>query len=166
VSVVLFVVATGAALGSRPSVVSGPVAITTLESLPDATATRVVSPVLVSLEDKAKRARGVAALGYFGVRTSLSAGLPIYLVRDGETVRGFIAVDPRNGCELEFWNVFTRPNYPAMFHDVCHGSIYDLSGEKLGGPTPWTLDELVITVRDGVVYADAGVVRPGHLVAR
>jgi hypothetical protein len=34
----------------------------------------------------------------------------------------------------------------------------------VGGPTPWTLDELVLSVRDGIVYADLHRVVPGRLV--
>jgi Rieske Fe-S protein len=52
-----------------------------------------------------------------------------------------------------------------MLHDTCHGSIYNFAGERIGGPSPWTLDELVVTVRDGRVYASTSAVIPGRWVA-
>jgi Rieske Fe-S protein len=49
---------------------------------------------------------------------------------------------------------------------MCHGSIYDFDGEHIGGPSPWSLDELILTVRDGRVYARTDEVIPGHLTRR
>jgi Rieske Fe-S protein len=85
--------------------------------------------------------------------------LPIWVVKSGSSVRAFIAIDPRNGCNL---NVITG----TLFHDVCHGSIYTLAGEHAGGPSPWTLDELVVSIRGGIVYADRHAVLPGNLINR
>jgi Rieske Fe-S protein len=50
-----------------------------------------------------------------------------------------------------------------MLHDVCHGSIYDFAGQHVGGPSPWSLDELVLTVKGGRVYARTDAVIPGHM---
>ncbi len=85
--------------------------------------------------------------------------LPVWVVRSGSTVRAFIAIDPRNGCDL-------APLGPVTFHDVCHGSLYGLSGEHIGGPSPWTLDELVLSIRGDIVYADRHTVLPGQLIFR
>ncbi len=85
--------------------------------------------------------------------------LPIWVVKSGSSVRAFIAIDPRNGCDLALLG-------PATFHDVCHGSLYGLAGEHVGGPSPWTLDELVLSIRGDIVYADRHAVLPGQLIFR
>jgi len=80
-------------------------------------------------------------------------------VKSGSSVRAFIAIDPRNGCSLEVIR-------GTLFHDVCHGSIYTLNGEHAGGPSPWTLDQLVVSIRGDIVYADRRAVLPGNLINR
>jgi Rieske Fe-S protein len=82
--------------------------------------------------------------------------LPVWVVKSGSSVRAFIAIDPRNGCDLAV-------SAAIRFHDVCHGSIYRFDGEHVGGPSPWSLDELVVSVRGDIVYADRHAVLPGHL---
>lgn len=51
------------------------------------------------------------------------------------------------------------------FHETCHGSLYDRNGTVVGGPSPWTLDEAIIDVRDGVVFVRTRDVRPGLWIA-
>lgn len=159
-----------ATLSSGPAMATGEVPITSISALTQGTPLLLDVPLLGGLEAKARRERGAGYL-YYGwsyerARTHGADSLPVYLVRDGDEVRGFIALDPRNGCDLQFLAALTRPwgSFPTMFNDVCHGSSYDLYGNKIGGPTPWTLDQLVITVRDGRVFAKADQVLPGHLV--
>jgi hypothetical protein len=172
------VVATGVALAAALSVAVVAAVLTTqqivrqpsvpiasLASLPQGTPVRVTSTELVGLDIKAARLRGG---GWNGAqRLNTAKALPVYLVRDGDDVRGFIGVDPRNRCEIELLTTRTQQwgSFPAMLHDVCHGSIYNFAGEHIGGPSPWSLDELVVTVRDGRVYASTSAVIPGRWVA-
>jgi Rieske Fe-S protein len=143
-----------AVLVSRPLARSdGLVAIAALGTLPEG------APVLVTVKELAglDRETGRAPWQFFGgTRVNTASGLPVYLVREGADVHGFIAVDPRNGCLIEVRF--------GLFHDVCHGSLYTFTGNKAGGPTPYVLDQLVVTIRDGLVYADARKVTPGRLV--
>ena len=130
------------------------VAIATVEQLKERQPALVMVPALKDLEAKARRARNWS----FG-RSPAPSALPVYLVKDAETVRAFIAFDPRNGCDLDIIQWGTM-----LFHDVCHGALYDFAGQHVGGPSPFTLDELVITVRNGVVFASVRDVIPGRLI--
>lgn len=95
----------------------------------------------------------------------------IYLVRDeGGAVRAFLAADPRSGCGLQWRQLETAsgpvgPVYQPRFYDTCHGALYDRNGTVVGGPSPWTLDEAVIAVRGGIVYARTADVRAGQWIA-
>ena len=127
----------------------------------------VAAPDLTGLAHKAWDLRAAAGPGRPMGAPKITQ-LPIYLVRDGDGVRAFIGIDPRNGCRLALDHIRTSPNSAlvTIFHDVCHGSLYDLSGAHIGGPSPWALDELVASVRQGVVYIDRKSVIPGRWVAR
>jgi Rieske Fe-S protein len=115
---------------------------------------------LEHLDRAAARLRGCCLMYEFGVaRASKTAGLPVYVTRSADEVHAFIGVDPRNGCALEYLQ-----SGPVL-HDVCHGSIYDLKGQRVGGPSPFSLDELVITIHNGLIYADATKVIPGRWLA-
>jgi hypothetical protein len=139
------------------------VPITNVAALPQGVPVRFVSSELIGLDLKAERLRHGGWSG--ATRLNTSKELPVYLVRDGDEVRGFIGVDPRNRCEIELLPARTLPwgSFPAMLHDVCHGSIYNFAGERIGGPSPWSLDELVLTVSGGRVYVRSDAVIPGHL---
>jgi hypothetical protein len=139
------------------------VPIANAATLPQGVPARFVSSELVGLDVRAERLRGGGWAG--GNRLNTTKALPIFLIRDGDDVRGFIGVDPRNRCEIELLPARTLAwgSFPAMLHDMCHGSIYDFSGEHIGGPSPWSLDELVLTVSDGRVYARIDTVIPGHV---
>lgn len=99
------------------------------------------------------------ALG--GSARNRTADLPLYLVRRADTVRAFIGFDPRTGCRLEYWGPEKQAEAhwvgvpPSLAHDVCHGTIYDIDGRPIAGPGPYYLDELVINVGRGIVFADA-----------
>ena len=89
--------------------------------------------------------------------------VPVLLVRDSaDTIRAFIGEDPRNGCALEW-----RPEVQGgVFHDVCHGSLYDRQGHVAGGPSPWNLNEWAVDLRDGKVFVDPSKIITGLLVRR
>jgi hypothetical protein len=134
-----------------------------VDDLKDRVPTIVVIPELKGLDVDARRQRsGLYPL--MGGRTPRSGDLGVLVVKRDAAARAFIALDPRNSCELrlELPGVALRDGAPA-FHDVCHGSRYDVDGNVVGGPSPWTLDELVLTTREGLVYADLRKVLPGHL---
>jgi hypothetical protein len=139
------------------------VPIASVAALPQGLPVRVVSSELVGLDVRASRLRG--SWWRAGMSFNTTKALPVYLVRDGDDVRGFIGVDPRNRCEVELLPARTLPwgSFPTMLHDVCHGSIYDFAGQHVGGPSPWSLDELVLTVKGGRVYARTDAVIPGHM---
>jgi nitrite reductase/ring-hydroxylating ferredoxin subunit len=90
--------------------------------------------------------------GQMGCPASIEVrSITVFLVRDeGGALHAFIGEDPRNGCALEWLTS------PAVFHDVCHGSIYDRRGQRVGGPSPWNLNQLATEIRDGDVYIDPG----------
>jgi Rieske Fe-S protein len=149
-------VAVSATLASRPYVLNeGVVAIASLEALPQGAPVLVTVKELAGLEREAGRVRWQF---FGGTRVNTSTELPVYLVRDGAEVHGFIAVDPRNGCLIEVRF--------GLFHDVCHSSLYNFAGQKVGGPSPYAMDQLVVTIRDGRIYADVRKVTPGRVLMR
>lgn len=86
--------------------------------------------------------------------------VPVFLVRDSaETIHAFIGEDPRNGCALE-WRSEVQG---GVFHDVCHGALYDRQGRVVGGPSPWNLNEWTVEVRDGKVFVDPSKIITGPL---
>ena len=98
---------------------------------------------------------------------SRPAGMPVFIVRTSDDdVHAFLGVDPRTGCDLEYDS--RRVAGSIVFVDVCHGSGYDLSGRPTRGPGSWHLDELVLHIRDGFVFADVhkiiagGIAIPGY----
>ena len=140
------------------------VAIASLNALPQGTPVRVSSTFLSGLDLKAARIRNTS----FGKPRGSVKDLPVFLVRDGDEVRGFIGIDPRDGCDIDIIRQETSSfgSFQVLFRDVCHGSLYDFSGRRAGGPSPWSMDEVVITVRGGKVYAATDKVIPGLWVAR
>lgn len=141
-----------------PIVEQNEVGIAEFSQLVAGTPRLVLVPALKDLETKARRARNWT----FG-RSPVPSALPVYLVRDGDAVRGFIAYDPRNGCDLK---LVPDSMYGSIFYDVCHGSVYSLAGAHVGGPSPLTLDELVLTIKGDNVFASTKSVIPGHWVMR
>jgi len=114
----------------------------------------------------AERERGHMTL--WGPR-SRPAGMPVLLVlAKDDGVHAFLGVDPRAGCELEDKTAGVSDVGPFAFVDTCHGTAYDLSGRPTRGPGIWFLDELVLHVRSGIVYAEphkviaGGVAVPGY----
>lgn len=48
------------------------------------------------------------------------------------------------------------PEDPGRFHCPCHGSIFDINGQKLAGPTPRSMDIMAMEIVDGKVIVDTG----------
>jgi Rieske Fe-S protein len=131
------------------------IGLVSFASLRDGVPAHVTMHDDVGLDVKARDLRSQGLYQPMGGRAHQEE-LPIWVVKTGSSVRAFIAIDPRNGCNLEVIN-------GTLFHDVCHGAIYTFDGERAGGPSPWTLDELVVSVRGDIVYADRHAVLPGRI---
>ena len=143
------------------------VAIANVATLREREPQILVVPELKGLDLEARRLRVRGGYQLMGARTPRAGDLGVVVVKSEGTVRAFIALDPRNGCALKIETLAVPlAEGGVAFHDVCHGSLYDLMGQRVGGPTPWDLDELVVTVRGNVVYADRHKVTPGRLVLR
>jgi len=114
-----------------------------------------------------RTAFGPCAPGKMGCPTSNEVrSIRVFLVRDESgALHAFIGEDPRNGCALEWMTIQVSPPNrvlnDAVFHDVCHGSIYDRRGQIVGGPSPWNLNALATEIRDGDVYIDPGRILVG-----
>jgi Rieske Fe-S protein len=79
----------------------------------------------------------------------------VFLVRDESgSLHAFIGEDPRNGCALDWLEERPEVRTPAVFHDRCHGSLYDRRGHVVGGPSPWDLNELAAEERGEQIYID------------
>ena len=130
-------------------------------------------PVFVTFHDdfgldvKARELRAQGPYQPMGGRAH-QPELPVWVVRTDGDVRAFIAIDPRNGCSLDMILTYASSysKGATVFHDICHGSVYDHAGQRVGGPSPWGLDQLVLSVRNGTVYADRHSVIPGLLGVR
>jgi len=148
-------VAIGHAVGptARPGSDVGEVGLLRLEALRANEVVHLTVKELSGLDRLANAARQRGHMTLWGPR-SRSAGMPIFLVRGSDGVRAFLGVDPRTGCELSDGTVGSAVGTPAAFVDVCHGTTYDLGGRPTRGPGIWSLDELVLHVRHGVVYAE------------
>jgi Rieske Fe-S protein len=115
---------------------------------------RLVVKELSGLDRVANAERERVHMTLWGPR-SRPAGMPVYLVlAKDDGVRAFLGVDPRTGCELEDKTGGSSDVGTFAFMDVCHGTAYDLSGRPTRGPGIWFLDELVLHVRSGIVYAE------------
>jgi hypothetical protein len=94
----------------------------------------------------------------------------VFVIRDEDgQLHAFIGEDPRNGCALEWMTL--KPDYnwfingvrmDAVFHDVCHGSLYDRRGHVVGGPSPFDLNELATEIRGEDLYVDPGRILIGQ----
>ncbi len=57
------------------------------------------------------------------------------------------------GCTVPW----SPPEDPGRFHCPCHGSVYEITGQKVAGPAPRSLDLMDIEItEDGLVVVDTG----------
>lgn len=107
------------------------------------------------IQRRESRFGGCPGMGCPG--TTVIRPTPVYMVRDEDgVIHAFIGEDPRNGCALDLlpegdWG-YRDAGYPAVFHDVCHGSLYDRRGKVSGGPSPWDLNQIAVEIRGEDVY--------------
>ena len=146
-----------AALTPKPgaAIEAKDVGLVSFARLRDGIPERVTMHDDVGLDTKARDLRSRGQYHPMGGRPHQEE-LPVWVVKSGSSVRAFIAIDPRNSCDLEV--------KAGLLHDICHGSIYKFDGVHVGGPSPWSLDELVVTIRGDIVYADRHAVLPGKLL--
>lgn len=126
---------------------------------------KIDAPVLSGLDRLANARREGRERSLWGPR-SRPQGMPIFVVRSADGIRAFLGVDPRTGCALLARTVDAGSVDAVAFQDTCHGTTYDVSGRPKGGPGAWSLDELVLHVRGGVVYAETHTVIAGALAYR
>jgi nitrite reductase/ring-hydroxylating ferredoxin subunit len=127
---------------------------------------RITVKELVGLDRLANAERERGHMTLWGPR-SRPAGMPIFLVREKDDgVHAFLGVDPRTGCELVDKTFGSGLVEASAFMDSCHGTTYDVSGRPTNGPGIWFLDELVLHVRSGVVYAEPHKVIAGGVAVR
>lgn len=62
---------------------------------------------------------------------------------------------PHLGCRVPFCETSKR------FECPCHGSAYNIKGERLDGPAPRGLDRFPVSVEDGQVLVDTGTIIEG-----
>jgi hypothetical protein len=141
------------------------IALIRLEALQSNVVVRLDVKELSGLDRLANAERERRHMTLWGPR-SRPQGMPVFLINLGNGVRAFLGVDPRTGCELEDKTGGHRFIEAAAFIDVCHGSAYDLSGRPTRGPGMWFLDELVLHVRAGVVYAETRHIVAGGVASR
>jgi hypothetical protein len=164
----VIVLAVAFALGpnARPGPGADEVALVRVEDLRLNEVTHLTVKELSGLDRLANSERERGHMTLWGPR-SRPAGMPVFLVRADNGVRAFLGVDPRTGCELE-----DRIHGRAVvgdafaFVDVCHGTGYDMSGRPTRGPGMWFLDELVLHIRSGIVYAAPHEVIAGGVARR
>jgi len=131
------------------------------------TPTYIVLKDLGGLDALAHSRRAASGLPVMG-RTS-SRDLPVWVFRIGDDVRAFIARDPRDGCPLVLYSRDGSVDHRAvsggaLFHDTCHGSLYDDQGRPIDGPSPFYLDRLVLTIKDDAVFASTTDVQVGQFL--
>ncbi|HKY51877.1 MAG TPA: hypothetical protein VJP45_11535 [Candidatus Limnocylindria bacterium] len=151
---------------SPPQRPPGEIALVRLDSFGRHPVVRLSVKELAGLDrlaDAERRQRGQTTL--WASRTH-PRGMPVLVVRVGDDVRAFLAVDPRTGCALEETSLRPAPLAEVRFVDVCHGTTYDVSGQPIRGPGMWLLDELVLRSRGGVLYAETGRIVAGGVAAR
>jgi Rieske Fe-S protein len=164
--VAVFAAVAVAALTPKPGarIEAQDIGLVSLASLRDGVPAFVTMHDDVGLDVQARDLRSRGLYYPMGGRGHLEE-LPIWVVKSGDGVRAFMAIDPRNGCSLEVLSpAIPKGTGVAAFHDVCHGSLYAIDGSHVGGPSPWTLDQLVVSIRGDIVYADRHGVLPGKLI--
>jgi hypothetical protein len=107
-----------------------------------------------------------------GIAQSFEAGdLRGWIVRlPGEELRVLSARSPHLGCYIDFrpredftGSGFDIPEgHPGLFRDICYGSTYLLTGERIFGPSPRGMDMFEVRkVHDSFLTVDLSRVRTG-----
>ncbi len=89
-----------------------------------------------------------------GTSTYVSAGR-LYVVNAQNHLFALSQKCPHLGCKVPFCESSGR------FECPCHGSIYDLAGEYIAGPTPRGMDHYELSLDGTKVVIDTGVLHEG-----
>lgn len=80
----------------------------------------------------------------------------LYVTNVKEQVFALSQKCPHLGCRVPFCESSGR------FECACHGSVFNLGGEWIQGPSPRGMDRFALTLNaDGVLVADTSVLNPG-----
>jgi Rieske Fe-S protein len=108
-------------------------------------------PVVQYLEPPPGRSKGAVRIGeleHFGVgtvHTVLVEERPVLVIRTADEVRAFSAICSHLQCVVAYSTERKQIECP------CHGGVYSLDGRNLAGPPPRPLEELVVTIDEGMV---------------
>jgi Rieske Fe-S protein len=78
-----------------------------------------------------------------------------YLTRNGDEVIALSWKCPHLGCRVPWCDSSQE------FECPCHGSIFNRIGEYREGPAPKGMDQYAVTIEDGVLVIDPGIVISG-----
>lgn len=90
-----------------------------------------------------------------GFQDASKRSVGFYLTRHGGEVRAFLARSPHMGEFVEWRSDL------GQLHDVDTGSLWDLDGKRLAGPTPRHLDWFPVTVAGEEIRVDVTEVHCG-----
>ena len=78
-----------------------------------------------------------------------------YVVNASSNFFALSQVCPHLGCRVPFCESSGR------FECPCHGSVFDIAGEYIKGPTPRGMDRFGLTLKNDALIVDTGVVDTG-----
>jgi len=108
-------------------------------------------PVVRYLEPPPSQSKGAVRVGELdkfpvgSVRTVLVNERPVLIVRSAQEVRAFSAVCSHLQCVVAYSPERKQIECP------CHGGVYSIDGRNLAGPPPRPLEELAVTIDEGVL---------------
>jgi cytochrome b6-f complex iron-sulfur subunit len=108
-------------------------------------------PVVRYLEPPPGRSRGTVRVGELEqfpagtVHTVLVDERPVLIIRTADEVRAFSAICTHLQCVVAYSPERKQIECP------CHGGVYSIDGRNLAGPPPRPLEELVVTIDEGVI---------------
>ena len=79
----------------------------------------------------------------------------LFIANTGSSLRALSQKCPHLGCQVPFCESSGR------FECPCHGSVFDIGGERVEGPTPIGMSQYDISVEGGVVVVDTARLKPG-----
>jgi len=79
----------------------------------------------------------------------------LYVTNAGGQLFALSQKCPHLGCRVPYCDSSGR------FECACHGSIFDLGGEWIQGPSPRGMDQFKLSVESDVLYADTAVLIEG-----
>ena len=79
----------------------------------------------------------------------------LWIVNANGHLRALSQKCPHLGCRVPFCDSSGR------FECACHGSIYDLGGERIAGPTPRGMDQFAVSVEADQLMVDLGSLKNG-----